>query len=108
LSGPLGFIAVISGWIVAEVGRQPWTVYGLLRTVDSVSPVTLAAVGTSLIVFVFVYSIVFSAGSWYLFKLAWAGPQVLNAPPPDKPRLASWMLTHRDEGRGAGAEASGG
>jgi cytochrome d ubiquinol oxidase subunit I len=108
LSGPLGFIAVISGWIVAEVGRQPWTVYGLLRTVDSVSPVTLAAVGTSLIVFVFVYSIVFSAGSWYLFKLAWAGPQVLNAPPPDKPRLASWMLTHRDEGRGAGVEASEG
>jgi cytochrome bd ubiquinol oxidase subunit I len=108
LSGPLGFIAVISGWIVAEVGRQPWTVYGLLRTVDSVSPVTLAAVGTSLIVFVFVYSIVFTAGSWYLFKLAWAGPQALDAPPPEKPRLASWMLTHREEGRPAGAEASKG
>ncbi|HUG97617.1 MAG TPA: cytochrome ubiquinol oxidase subunit I [Gammaproteobacteria bacterium] len=98
LSGPLGFIAVISGWITAEVGRQPWTVYGLLRTVDSVSPVTAAAVGTSLIVFVFVYTIVFSAGSWYLFKIAWAGPSTTAEPAPDKPPLASWMLPASRDG----------
>jgi cytochrome bd ubiquinol oxidase subunit I len=91
LSGPMGFIAVISGWIVAEVGRQPWTVYGLLRTVDSVSPVTAAAVGTSLIVFVFVYSIVFTAGSYYLFKLAWAGPPSDEEPSPTHVPFTTWM-----------------
>ncbi len=108
LSGPLGFIAVIAGWIVAEVGRQPWTVYGLLRTVDSVSPVTAEAVGTSLIVFIFVYGIVFTAGSYYLFKLAWAGPPTEDTPTPDKPRLASWMIPESDDGRGASAEAAKG
>ncbi|MEJ2516032.1 MAG: cytochrome ubiquinol oxidase subunit I [Gammaproteobacteria bacterium] len=90
LSGPLGFVGVITGWFTAEIGRQPYTVYGLLRTVDSVSPVTAAAVGTSLIVFVFVYAIVFTAGSYYLFKLAWAGPAEGEPPPLEKPRLATW------------------
>jgi cytochrome d ubiquinol oxidase subunit I len=90
-SGPLGFAAVIAGWITAEVGRQPYTVYGLLRTVDSVSPVTAGAVGTSLIVFIFAYGIVFTAGSWYLFRLAWAGPRDREEAEADKPRLASWF-----------------
>lgn len=108
LSGPTGFVAVIAGWIVAEVGRQPWTVYGLLRTVDSVSPVTASAVGTSLIVFVFAYSIVFTAGSWFLFKLAWAGPPTDHGPEPVKPRLASWMLPEADAGDGAKTEPAKG
>jgi len=102
LSGPVGFIAVITGWITAEVGRQPYTVYGLLRTVDSVSPVTAGAVGTSLIVFVFVYSIVFTAGSYYLFKLAWAGPDEGEGPPPEKPRLAIWMRAEEPAPAGVG------
>lgn len=72
--GPAGFIAVLSGWIAAEVGRQPYTVYGLLRTAESASPVTASAVGTSLIVFVFVYGIVFSAGMYYILRLAHRGP----------------------------------
>jgi cytochrome bd ubiquinol oxidase subunit I len=108
LSGPAGFIAVISGWITAEVGRQPWTVYGLLRTADSVSPVTAEAVATSLIVFVFVYAIVFTAGSWYLFKLAWAGPPTEDEPSPDKPRLASWMLPEAEDRRGDTTEPAKG
>jgi cytochrome d ubiquinol oxidase subunit I len=91
LSGPLGFIAVIAGWITAEVGRQPYTVQGLLRTAESVSPVTAGAVGTSLIVFVFVYGIIFTAGSWYLFHLAWAGPRGKDEAAADKPRLAGWL-----------------
>jgi cytochrome d ubiquinol oxidase subunit I len=95
LSGPLGFIAVIAGWITAEVGRQPYTVHGLLRTVDSVSPVTASAVGTSLIVFVFVYGIVFTAGSWYLFHLAWAGPRDRDEAAADRPRLVSWFSLDR-------------
>lgn len=108
LSGPTGFIAVIAGWIVAEVGRQPWTVYGLLRTVDSVSPVTAEAVGTSLIVFIFVYGIVFSAGSYYLFKLAWAGPLSGFEPERGKVRLTSWMPPEADEGHGANTDPAKG
>jgi cytochrome bd ubiquinol oxidase subunit I len=100
LSGPLGFVAVIAGWFVAEVGRQPWTVYGLLRTVDSVSPITASAVGTSLIVFVFVYSIVFTAGSYYLFQLAWAGPRAGAEPEREQVRFTSWMPPEADPGRG--------
>ncbi len=63
---PLGFLAVLSGWFVAEVGRQPWTVYGVLRTADAVSPVPGGSVLTSLILFVLVYGIVFGAGLYYI------------------------------------------
>ncbi|MGZ8362276.1 MAG: cytochrome ubiquinol oxidase subunit I, partial [Caulobacteraceae bacterium] len=62
LMGPAGFVAVIAGWTVAEVGRQPYTVYGLLRTADSVSPVGAGSVSASLIAFLVVYAIVFSVG----------------------------------------------
>jgi cytochrome d ubiquinol oxidase subunit I len=72
--GPTGFVAVIAGWTVAEVGRQPWTVHGLVRTVDSTSPVTASAVGTSLIVYAFVYFTVFGAGVWYMLRQAAKDP----------------------------------
>ena len=62
LMGPAGFIAVIAGWVTTEVGRQPFTVYGLLRTADSASPLAAPAVGASLVAFVIVYFIVFGAG----------------------------------------------
>jgi len=74
LLGPTGFIAVIAGWFTAEVGRQPYTVYGLLRTADSVSPITADSAGMSLIVFIFTYSIVFFAGFYYISRLIIAGP----------------------------------
>jgi cytochrome d ubiquinol oxidase subunit I len=89
-SAPAGFVAIITGWITAEVGRQPWTVYGLLTTVDSVSPVTASAVGTSLIAFVFVYTVVFGAGLHYILKLVRKGPDRKIEPrvlPPDEPVL---------------------
>jgi cytochrome d ubiquinol oxidase subunit I len=89
--GPAGFIAVLAGWITAEVGRQPYTVYGLLRTADSVSPVTANMVGLSLIVFVFVYAIVFSAGFYYMAVLAWRGPELAPPAPRGEARLASWF-----------------
>ena len=79
-AGPTGFIAVLTGWFTAEVGRQPYTVYGLLRTVDSVSPVTAAAVETSLIVFVFAYAVVFAAGTYYIFQMAFKGPAETGPP----------------------------
>src|ERR1700676_4188243 len=72
--GPAGFIAVIAGWVPTETGRQPFTVYGLLRTVDSASPLAAPAVGSSLLAFVIVYFIVYAAGLTYLFRLMAAPP----------------------------------
>jgi cytochrome d ubiquinol oxidase subunit I len=67
--GPAGFIAVLAGWITTETGRQPFTVYGLLRTVDSASPLAAPAVASSLIAFIIVYFAVFIAGVIYLLRL---------------------------------------
>lgn len=67
--GPSGFIAVLCGWVVTEVGRQPYTVYNLLKTVDSVSPIDAAAVGATLIAFIVVYFTLFGAGVFYILRL---------------------------------------
>jgi len=69
LMGPAGFIAVLAGWITTETGRQPFTVYGLLRTAESASPLAAPAVGASLVAFVIVYFAVFAAGVIYLLRL---------------------------------------
>ena len=71
---PAGFIAVLAGWITTETGRQPFTVYGLLRTVDSASPLAAPAVASSLIAFIIVYFVVFTAGVIYLLRLMAAPP----------------------------------
>src|SRR5690606_19733945 len=75
IMGPSGFIAVLAGWFATEVGRQPYTVYGLLRTSDSLSNVEAPAVGTSLILFILVYFVVFGAGVFYLLRLANRPPE---------------------------------
>ncbi|WP_407060858.1 cytochrome ubiquinol oxidase subunit I [Agrilutibacter terrestris] len=72
--GPSGLIALLAGWITTEVGRQPWTVYGILRTVDSASPLDVQQVGTSLLTFVIVYILVFGLGIYYMLKLMKKGP----------------------------------
>jgi cytochrome d ubiquinol oxidase subunit I len=72
--GPSGFVAVIAGWVTTEVGRQPYTVYGLLTTTQSASPLAAPAVGASLLAFIIVYCSVFAAGLWYLFKLMGQAP----------------------------------
>ena len=69
IMGPSGFVAVIAGWVTTEVGRQPFTVYGLLRTAESVSPLAAPAVATSLLAFVVVYFAVFGVGTWYILRL---------------------------------------
>ncbi|MBB4212722.1 cytochrome bd-I ubiquinol oxidase subunit 1 apoprotein [Rhodothalassium salexigens DSM 2132] len=69
IMGPSGFIAVLAGWVTTEVGRQPFTVYGLLKTAESISPVDAPAVGTSLVAFAVVYFLVFGAGTFYLLRL---------------------------------------
>jgi cytochrome d ubiquinol oxidase subunit I len=67
--GPSGFLAVLCGWITTEVGRQPFTVYGLLRTADSAAPLSAEAVGTSLLAFIVVYFLVFGSGTFYVLRL---------------------------------------
>ncbi len=81
--GPAGFVAVIAGWIVAEVGRQPWTIYGVLRTADSASPVGVGQVTASLLAFMVIYAIVFSAGAVYILRLINKGPAPGLEPAPD-------------------------
>ena len=76
LSFPLPFIAILTGWFTAEVGRQPWTVYGVLRTADSVTPfLTAQAATTSLIVFCAVYTFIFAFGVFYIHRLLRVGPE---------------------------------
>ncbi len=71
---PSGFIAVLAGWLTAEVGRQPWVVYGLLRTADAVTPsLSGAAVLLSLLTYVLVYALIFSAGTLYIYRLLRSG-----------------------------------
>ena len=82
LMGPSGFIALLAGWITTEVGRQPFTVYGALRTVESIGPVDAPAVGASLLAFIWVYFFVFGAGLFYVFRLMRQAP---DAPAPTTP-----------------------
>ena len=70
---PSGFIALLCGWFVTEVGRQPYTAYGVLRTSESVSPVLGGHVALSLLAFVVVYTFVFGMGSYYILKLIFKG-----------------------------------
>jgi len=84
LMGPAGFIAVLAGWVTAEVGRQPWVVYGLLRTADVVSPVTGGQVAFSLALFVLVYGFLYGAGLFYISRLVRSGPTGIT-PAPTEP-----------------------
>ncbi|MBR0695261.1 cytochrome ubiquinol oxidase subunit I [Bradyrhizobium lablabi] len=75
LAIPIGFIAVIAGWVVTEVGRQPWTVYGLLRTADSVSPsLTGSDLLISLLAYVVVYLFMYPSGVLLMWRIVRIGP----------------------------------
>jgi len=87
--GPSGFVAVIAGWVTTEVGRQPYTVYGLLRTADSVSPLAAPAVAASLLAFVVVYFVAFGAGTYYLARLMARPPERGESEPPNLPQRAA-------------------
>lgn len=76
---PSGFIALLAGWFVTEVGRQPYTVYGIIRTIHSVSPaITGSQVALSLLAFVIMYIFVFGSGSYYILKLIRKGILVVS------------------------------
>ncbi|MFP6841959.1 MAG: cytochrome ubiquinol oxidase subunit I [Acinetobacter sp.] len=79
--GPSGFIALLAGWFTTEVGRQPWVVYGVLRTKDALSPVSAEQVGLTLIIFVVVYCVVFGIGIYYMLKLMHKGPEFIYSVP---------------------------
>lgn len=72
---PLPYIGIMAGWTVAEVGRQPWIVYGMMRTTDAVSPVPASSVGLSLLAFVVVYSFLGVLDIYLLRKYALKGPE---------------------------------
>jgi cytochrome d ubiquinol oxidase subunit I len=77
---PLGFCAVLAGWTVTEVGRQPWVVYGLMRTRDAVSPsLTAVDVGLSLAAYVLAYVVIFGGGFVLLRGLVRRGPPAAQA-----------------------------
>ncbi len=83
LMGPTGFVAVIAGWITTEVGRQPYTVYGLMTTAESASALDASAVGTSLVAFIIVYFIVFGLGTLYILRMMNRGVQPAEQPMDD-------------------------
>jgi cytochrome d ubiquinol oxidase subunit I len=87
--GPLGFVAVLAGWFVTEVGRQPYLVHGLLRTADVNSPIGAPGVAGSLLAFVLVYGLVFAAGTFYLLRLMRRPPEDVDLTPLRKGPLRS-------------------
>jgi cytochrome d ubiquinol oxidase subunit I len=76
---PSGIIATLAGWYLAETGRQPWVIYGMLKTVDAISPVPALALLSTLIAFVCVYTVFITAFLIFAFRIIRRGPE--EAPP---------------------------
>jgi len=86
-SFPLPFLAILTGWFTAEVGRQPWTVYGVLRTADALTPsLTVHEALSSLVIFCFVYTSIFGFGTIFIYRLLHAGPTRLSSDGPSNPK----------------------
>jgi cytochrome d ubiquinol oxidase subunit I len=79
---PLGFIAVLAGWVTTEAGRQPYVVYGYLRTADAVSPVAAGAIATTLVAFAVIYNLLLATFLWFLVRIILRGPDDVEVPPP--------------------------
>ena len=108
LMGPAGFLAVVAGWTTAEVGRQPYVVFGHLRTDQAVSPVGAGPVSLSLLIFVIIYAVVFCAGALYILRLMAAGPAAADLPPSAMPRSPGSALAaapHETDIEGASHDA---
>jgi cytochrome d ubiquinol oxidase subunit I len=82
---PAGFVALLAGWVTTEVGRQPYVVYGLMRTAEAVSQVPRSSLLTTLALFVGVYGGVFGAGIYYMARLIRTGPTEIGAAPVGTP-----------------------
>ncbi|MFD1703669.1 cytochrome ubiquinol oxidase subunit I [Methylopila henanensis] len=107
LMWPLGFVAILSGWITTEVGRQPWVVHGVLRTADAVSPISLTSVAISLALFVVVYCVVFSMGVFYVNRLINRGPDATVTAPPRHGQPSRPLSAAEEATRGAIEPAQG-
>jgi cytochrome d ubiquinol oxidase subunit I len=98
---PAGFIAVLAGWFVTEIGRQPYIVYGVLRTAEAASPVIQTAIAMSLFAFVMTYVFVFGAGSYYILTLIGKGPDREDQAYGDhglgKPLIATGFVGERED-----------
>jgi cytochrome bd ubiquinol oxidase subunit I len=93
LMGPSGFAALLAGWFTTEIGRQPYTVYGLMTTAESVSAIDAAAVGASLVTFIAVYFAVFGAGTFYILRLMHKSPEPAEPGlPADEPMQAAGLM----------------
>jgi cytochrome bd ubiquinol oxidase subunit I len=101
-SFPLPFIAILTGWYTAEIGRQPWVVYGVLRTADALTPfLTPQAALTTLILFGAVYAFIFSFGTFYIYRLIRTGPtERLIKPSPVAVPNRPLSLAHEEVGQG--------
>lgn len=99
--GPSGFVAVLAGWYTTEVGRQPYTVYGLLRTADSLSNVDAEAVGASLVAFIVVYFVVFGAGVFYILRTVSKTPEGEQEELTDGPTRAAGITPAQQIAEGA-------
>ncbi|WP_447785053.1 cytochrome ubiquinol oxidase subunit I [Pseudomonas germanica] len=99
--GPSGLIALLAGWITTEVGRQPWVVYGVMRTTDAVAPHSVQQLSTTLLIFVVVYFALFGTGLGYMMRLVRKGPQLYvdHAPQggPGQSRTPARPLSAADE-----------
>jgi cytochrome d ubiquinol oxidase subunit I len=103
-SWPVGFIAILAGWVTTETGRQPYVAYGILRTEEAMSPIAAPTVGISLVLFLLVYTVVFSIGIYYIRKLVLGGPKPAVLAPKPGPE----SLPNRPLALGAQTQAHGG
>jgi cytochrome d ubiquinol oxidase subunit I len=81
--GPTGLIAIVAGWLTTEIGRQPWVVYGVMRTKDAVSNHSALELSITLIVFIVMYLAVFGTGIRYMLMLVAKGPQPYGQDTPE-------------------------
>jgi cytochrome d ubiquinol oxidase subunit I len=110
--GPAGLLAILAGWVTTEVGRQPWVVYGVLRTADAVSPHGAASVALTLALFVVAYLFVFGAGVVYVLRMMRKGPQAFElhratAGGPGEERTPMRPMSAADVGNDDDSEADG-
>ncbi len=105
LSWPLGFIAIIAGWTTTETGRQPWVATGLIRTAQAASPVAAGSVGATLIAFLLIYLVVYSAGIYYMNLLIRRGPALQGPSGPNQARVPHRPITAATETGGGPAFA---
>ena len=99
LAIPLPYVAIMAGWTVAEVGRQPWIVWGMMKTADAVSPVPASSVALSILAFISIYTVLGVLDIWLLRKYAMKGPDVLPGQAPD-PKTVPPATLSRPEAAG--------